>query len=318
MCTRSANSHFSLLLLFVFAVLLQACDSSNYSPLHRSSLHWSAIHVSGTAKSGDAHLLELPDGRNVLIDTGYPEFSESDLLPYLRERGIKKLDAVLVTHAHRNHYGALPHLAKEIEIDTIFVNQPDPKLCFAEAKNNRCNAQNLQDALASVPNAKIKSARTGDVIIKGDKLELRVVHQAANLQSLQLRHFKTKGKRYTVNESSVVSRLEYGNISILFPGDIGPTTGAFLSADRPKVLSSTLLAAPHHGVNPAPGPDFFSAVNPKLIIASIGAAVFDSPRGNDLRAIAKEQDRPVIVTGHSGHVRFSITPTTYQLVQPKN
>jgi len=293
-------------------LLLQGCEIG-----HDNALYWSSIHVSGEETTGDAHLLELPDGRAFLIDTGYPRFAESDLLPYLRERNIKRLDGILVTHAHRNHYGSLKHIAKEIEIGTVFFNVPDPKLCFKEAEKDRCSIEFLQQTIASLPGVKAKQARTGDVLLSGDNLSLRVIHQANSLASASLRHFDSKDMSYTINESSVVSRLEYGDISILFPGDIGPTTGAFLSEDRPKLLRSTLLAAPHHGASKAPDDAFFDAVKPKFIVASIGGKVFDKHYGDDLREIVKKRNLPLVVTGHSGNVRFRITSSSYQLLLPK-
>ena len=290
---------------------MTACNSEP-----EQSLYWSAIHVSGNDKSGDAHLLELPDGRAFLIDTGYPQFAQSNLLPYLKEREISHLSGVLISHAHRNHYGALLALAKEIPIDIVYFNRPDHNLCLLEARNDRCLSTHVEETLQQLAsNTKVKSAGSGDILIDAPYLKLSVLHQSNSLNSEASQQASFNNKKYTINESSVVARLQYGDISILFPGDIGPTTGEFLVESFPKNLQSTLLAAPHHGVNPLPGVSFFQAVNAKLIIASISASVFNSHRGEFLRQITT--DRPLVVTGNVGNVRVRISKTEYELELPQ-
>jgi hypothetical protein len=49
-----------------------------------AELTWTMVNVSGNKHSGDAHLLEFPDGRVVIIDTGYRYYTEHYLVPLLR------------------------------------------------------------------------------------------------------------------------------------------------------------------------------------------------------------------------------------------
>src|SRR5690606_33975349 len=68
---------------------------------------------------GDAAVLEL-SGATLLIDAGdAPRVARNVILPYLRYRGISKLDAVLITHADRDHYGGMAAVVAGIAVGKV-------------------------------------------------------------------------------------------------------------------------------------------------------------------------------------------------------
>ena len=78
---------------------------------------------------GDAIVLSLPDGKNVLVDGGglgrsSLDIGESVLVPYLLDRGVRKLDAVIVTHADFDHIGGLFTVLEEIEVKALWEGNP--------------------------------------------------------------------------------------------------------------------------------------------------------------------------------------------------
>ena len=75
---------------------------------------------------GDSILIETPEGKNILIDAGdgptdWSSWDAGDriVVPFLKKRGIKKLDYVLMSHAHNDHIGGLPAVLKAFPVDTF-------------------------------------------------------------------------------------------------------------------------------------------------------------------------------------------------------
>ena len=81
-----------------------------------------------------------------------------------------------------------------------------------------------------------------------------------------------------VNDNSVVARLTYGQVSVLLPGDIeAAVEQALVGAHRvgtvrePPLLQSTVLKVGHHGSCSSTTPAFLEAVDPELVVISVGA-----------------------------------------------
>src|SRR5262249_21137186 len=66
---------------------------------------------------GDAAVVELPDGRVLVVDAGGFPGSDFDtgaaiVAPYLATRKIRHIDALVMTHPHPDHSGGLPFLLR--------------------------------------------------------------------------------------------------------------------------------------------------------------------------------------------------------------
>lgn len=299
------------LLKLVSAVLIFLLLFSSCQKKPKKNLVWSAIHVSGATKSGDAHLLELPNGKFFLIDTGYQMFFETDLLPYLKSKGVAELSGILVTHSHRNHYGSVVDLVKQIPTKVVYFNPPNSAVCAKEHIGDRCNESHVAKTIKEIKQySKVEQVKTGDQLINGDEVKLKVIHFANAKPEL---NFSPINGRFTVNDSSIVSRLEYGDISILFPGDMGSLTGTFVVNSIAKELYSTMLAAPHHGVTDMPPNDFFERVSPEIVVASISPPPFVGERGEIVRQFCKNNNVPLYVTGFGGTFSVEITSSSYAI-----
>lgn len=94
---------------------------------------WTMIDVCSNERNlqADAHLLEFPDGRRWLVDAGNPA---GTLGPFLKGKGVDRLDAVLLTHAHRDHYAGLePLLQAGLRVGKVYMNAfPAREPCDAE------------------------------------------------------------------------------------------------------------------------------------------------------------------------------------------
>ena len=80
---------------------------------------------------GSATLIISPSGQTMLIDTG-PVTTAGGVLDVLKLAGVKRIDYVVVTHYHWDHYGALTELAANIPIQTI-VDHGQPNVEFGKS-----------------------------------------------------------------------------------------------------------------------------------------------------------------------------------------
>ncbi len=280
-----------------------------------TTAHWSAIDVSGDSHSGDAHLIEFDNGDVILIDTGYAAYARTEVIPYLKQRGIVHIDVILITHAHLNHYGGLLDIVQNFSVGKVFFNEPDEAVCRSESKRDRCNLGHVREQLQQVSElTQVLPVRSNDTLYQAGSTELRVKHVSMAKSELSDVPQDATQTQFTVNESSVVSQLTLGEMSVLFPGDIGPIVGEYLVASTGDALRSTLLAAPHHGVTPMPSPKFFERVAPQVIVASISKVPYVGERGQPLREFAKANNIPLYVSGYVGTVQTELRSDSFRVL----
>lgn len=195
---------------------------------------------------GDAILVELPDGRTILVDGG-PSVSRllnglGDALPSSKRR----LDLVVLTHGQEDHVAGLAGLFGRYTIGAVLMVPED-----GGGAAYRVWREGLADH--GVP---VYEAEAGLVAGLGDGLVLEVL-------------WPQHPHPAEVNERSVVLRLTYGNVSVLLTGDIGAEAeAALLDAGLP--LQSTVLKVAHHGSDGSSDPRFLEAVSPALAAISAG------------------------------------------------
>ncbi len=290
------------------------------APVAVKPAYWSALDVSGEASSGDAHLISFPDGTQVLIDTGYPRFAESHLLPQLRQQlqtlGASGLDAVVITHAHKNHYGALRLLAEQLTIGRVYFTPPDGVPCRAESRRSRCDREDVLETLKILESSsEVKSIETGTVVHADGNSGalLKIIHQAQSIQDPAYQALAEDLQGFTVNDSSAVLRFDYGASSVLFAGDIGSSTGLVLAQDNDINLQADLLAAPHHGVNPLPGESFFARVAPQAMVVSVSPGVWRTGRGKWLGDYAAKNNIAMYRPANATALVTELLPTAFKI-----
>ena len=179
---------------------------------------------------GDAALITSPTGKTVLIDGGPPE-AQHRLVARLRARlphADRPLDLILLTHRHLDHLGGLAHVIEEVGtelyLDPAFEH-PTP----AYAK--------LVTELAAhhVP---VRDAHAGRQIDLGGGAVLTLLGPPSP---------PLTRTRSDVNANSIVARLDYGHVRVLFAADMEPQTERWLLAQDRSALRADVIKVPHHG-----------------------------------------------------------------------
>jgi competence protein ComEC len=226
-----------------------------FSPTTGGMLELTVLDVG----EGDSILIRVPGGESLLIDGGlrsrYTDMGHAVVVPYLRSEGVRRLGALLLTHAHNDHVGGLPSVIREIRVDRAYdTGFPHTSWSY------RLYLQCLEER--SIP---LDAMREGDTIPLGDARLLVLYPRESDLDRVR------RNPRLGLNAVSVVTRLLYGRIAILLTGDAEEATERLL-LERKHTLASPILKVGHHGAATSSTADFLEAVSAEVAIISAGAA----------------------------------------------
>ncbi len=205
---------------------------------------------------GSCTLVQAPSGRTLLVDAGTygtgggRRLAERVILPALATAGVRRLDALVVTHPHRDHLNAIPALLDQIEVGLAV----DPFLEHQSAE--------YEEYLAALERHGVprKKGRAGAVfeLGRGTTCELLAPTDPLLVDTND-----------DINNNSIVMRLQYGEVSFLLTGDIEAEAERRLVGSGAD-LRATVLQAPHHGSETSSTPGFIAAVTPKVVVCSAG------------------------------------------------
>lgn len=194
---------------------------------------------------GDSELIQLPNGQNMLIDSGTNE-SGDDLLSYLDAQNVKKIDYLIATHPHADHIGSMDDVVDKYEIGEIYMPR---------ATTNSKTYERLLTAIDK-KGLKIHTAKAKDVLF--DKDNISAVILAPNSASYE-----------DLNNYSVVIKLVYGDNSFLFTGDAEDISENEMLNAKANIRANVLKVG-HHGSHSSTTPKFLDAVNPDIAVISCG------------------------------------------------
>ncbi len=241
---------------------------------------------------GDAALVTSPTGKTVLIDGG-PREAGPAVTGLLAARGATAIDLVLLTHRHEDHLGGLAAVVRAFPV-RMFMDAPFPHASQVY--------QRLLETLAERKVA-VRQAERGRTIDIGG---------GATLTLLTPPDPPITRSRSDVNANSVVVRLDYRSVGVLFAADAEPETERWLLAS-PARLSAQILKVAHHGGRYSSTPAFLRAVDPKAAVISVGAVnEYRHPTPETLARLARQRAH-VYRTDQDGTVSVEIDGARIQL-----
>lgn len=303
MTCRAVSRVMLLVSLVLVTVLGTACNSES------DEIIWSMIHVSGSRFSGDAHLLEFPDGHVVLIDTGFNRYTERDVNPYLEQRGISHLDQLIITHAHKNHYeGIKSLLARMSGIGSVYFNLPPREACDRETWPSGCDYEHVLKT-----RERIRQQGIPLLDLDEDQVLYHDDQRGILLQVVYVHDGESAPVGETdINDTSAIMRLSYGAIKVLFTGDVNIRVGKYL-AQSGKDLNAAIISAPHHGVESAAPDSFLDRTGAEVMMVSNSAGHWLGDRGERMRRFAAIRGVRAYVTGIDGTVVVRLSSGDYQV-----
>jgi len=212
---------------------------------------------------GDAIFVQFPDGKNILIDGGNKTFNfdpgQRVIEPFLKKKGINKIDAVLVTHPHNDHIGGIPYILENFEVGAVIDNGLNYSSEIYRRYLDIINRKGIRHIVARA----------------GDKIELSKVARIYVLHPIEpfvgdYNGEDKYGSGHAVNNSSVVIKIQYGGNSFLFMGDAEKEAEESMIKIYDTFLKSDWIKVGHHGSETSSSPAFVLKVKPTWAVISVG------------------------------------------------
>lgn len=228
----------------------------------------------------------------LLYDTG-PAFGPGAdtgnrvIVPYLRAAGVRRLDAMIISHDNADHSGGAVSVLQAMPVDALFTSLHDMDPLPLQASSAfRC---------------------FGGQGWEWDNVRFEMLHPSRD---------SYEAGRIRDNDRSCVLKITAPTGSILLPGDIQSKAEFELLSVRRGALAADVLVAPHHGSRTSSGPGLVREVNPKSVIFPVGYRNRFGHPHEEVVARYREQDSRMFRTDRDGAVTVRFAATGAISVEP--
>ncbi|MBO2537761.1 MULTISPECIES: ComEC/Rec2 family competence protein [Rummeliibacillus] len=238
---------FSILLLTGCTITLNEADSSDTSETKpvTSANDQVFVHIIDIGQ-GDSIFIQTPK-ENIVIDGGNKGKGET-VIDYLKEHGVKQLDAVISTHPDADHIGGLADIINAFPVQSVYA----PRITHTTVAYRNF----------------LQSVKAQGLKIKVAKKDVQI---PVSEQSLDL-HFIGPTKNYSkndLNDWSAVLLMQHGDKKFLFTGD-AETQAEEDMLEAGIVPKVDVLKVSHHGAREASNSDFLAVAKPTYAAISVG------------------------------------------------
>lgn len=214
-------------------------------------------------QNADSFLIKTPQDKYFFIDTGKAPYKSGNsqakiiMLKYLKDRGIKNLEGVIVTHFDNDHSGGTVEFIENTKIKTLYLN------------SNEKSTKTSKDIFKTIKeyNQNYKIVNSNETIYSEP--------------SLSIKTFKAdiKGKNRS-NDSSTITLLSYKDFNILFMGDAGAASFNQLKQFIPHDIE--VLKVGHHGGPKVVDDSMLTHIGNDVSLISTGINYFGHPNKGTL------------------------------------
>ena len=223
---------------------------------------------------GDSTFIVTPKNETILIDGGGSlgtdfDVGESTLLPYILDRGYKKIDLMFVSHFDQDHIGGLFKILEELKVE---------KVCISKQEEDSENYQKFLN-IVKEKNIQVLVVKKGDKIVLDNNLYFDILWP----KDKQIEENK-------LNNNAIVMKLNYNNFSMLFTGDIEKKAEEEIleTYKNSKILESDILKVAHHGSKTSTTDEFLNKVKPKIALIGVGKDnMFGHPSNTTIEKLEK-------------------------------
>ena len=179
------------------------------------------------------------------------DVGESTLLPYILDRGYKKIDFIFISHFDQDHIGGIFTILEKLKVKRIFVSKQEE------------NSENYQKFLKKVKekNIPVTIVKKDDVINLENDVSIDIIWP----RDKQIEENK-------INNNAIVMKLRYNKFSMLFTGDIEEIAEKEIVSiyENTDILRSAILKIAHHGSKTSTTEEFLKLVDSRIALIGVG------------------------------------------------
>lgn len=259
---------------------------------------------------GDGAVIELPYKKAVyLVDTGGTvsfgepnwqtpqksfEVGRKIVVPYLKGRGITKIDKLILSHAHLDHMEGADEVMEEVKVDEIHISPGSDA------------AEEMEDVLR---------------IAFEKKIAIQQLRDGANWQHdhIQFSYLAPQDDRYVGNDSSLALLMQTpAGLNFLFTGDMEEEAERkFVQKYYAVDFGNLILKVGHHGSRTSSTEPFIELIDPQLAIVSAGRNNRYGHPHKEVMETFEKYNVPTLVTAEEGSVMITIKDNQYYVTTMK-
>jgi len=286
----------AVLFIFIIFFAFGGIFSYQFAKFNDNKLHLVFCDVG----QGDAIFIRTSTGANILIDGG-PDDSVLNCLSKHMPFWDKKIQAIILTHPHADHFTGLISVVKRYNVMSYDTEN---------VKNPGFGTKILQDNLA-VKNLSAKYLQKGDRLTNQSNFSLLTLWPSADFIENSTGNSLPEAKNLDLNGFSVIELLSYGNFKALLTGDAGVMIEERIAKEAGRV---NVLKVPHHGSKTGMSDYFLKEIAPSLAIISVGAKNLYGHPSRDALTLLKNNNIKFLRTDKDGEVEIVSDGKTWQLI----
>lgn len=247
-----------IIILVIFSVIVNRYTSISYNTItvtQYNSEDELQIHIIDVGQAES--ILIVQDGFTMLVDSG-DNFTGDDVVKYIKNLGIDKIDIFLITHFHRDHAGGAHKIISSLDVKKIVCHKFSDLSTMQERfwYIDMSISRSIRETFGSM-SIFMESACENNKLKNFDIGDAKVYTLSQNNDAVN------------VNNKSIVFKLVYGDFSMLFMADAESEVEKEL-LEEDADLSADVLKIGHHGSKTSTTDEFLDKVNPKYAVVSCG------------------------------------------------
>lgn len=225
----------------------------------------------------------------VLYDTG--DWLGDEVVPFLQEKEIDKLDLVIISHPHADHIGQLANVMDNLQVEEVWMS------------GNEANSEVFAKALTAVldSDAAYDEPEAGSIYDLGP-LSITVLHPETLTEKL--------------NEDSLSIHVAFDEVAFLFTGDAYKEQEKAMM-QRAESIEADFLQLGHHGSNTSSDANFVDAVQPDYAIYSAGDDNTYGHPHEEVVSLFEKKGIPLYGTDRNGTITVTTDGKSAELATEK-